>query len=253
MAGVQDAYFQMPPITRAYATGCFLTTLACQLEIVSPLQLYFNFDLIFYELEVWRLITNFLYFGNFSIDFVFHMFFLVRYCRMLEEGSFRGRGADFMYMLILAVFVISLIGPFVNVYFLGSSLTFMLVYIWGRRNPAVGMNFLGLFVFNADSLPYVLLGLSLLLNHNIIADVIGIAVGHVYYFLEDVYPKPVSLGGLGGPRLLRAPAFLEALFAAPAEDADFIPPPVHERPGGFAWGEGRNLGADDGEGRHHEQ
>lgn len=79
----------MPPITRAYATGCFLTTLACvrdpfahtihlnlcclycthnllvrlhrlrctvgylqQLEIVSPLQLYFNYDLIVYDLEV---------------------------------------------------------------------------------------------------------------------------------------------------------------------------------------------------------
>ena len=46
------------------------------------MQLYFNFDLIVYQWEVWRLVTNFLYFGNFSIDFIFHMFFLVRYCKV---------------------------------------------------------------------------------------------------------------------------------------------------------------------------
>ena len=103
------------------------------------------------------------------------------------------------------------VGPFVSVYFLGSSLTFMLVYLWGRRNPQVGMNFLGLFTFNADFLPWVLLGLSLLLNHNIVADLIGIAVGHVYYFLEDVYPKPEAQGGLGGPRLLKTPNFVRQL------------------------------------------
>ena len=35
-----------------------------------------------------------------GLDFLFHMFFLARYCRLLEEGSFRGRTADFFYMLV---------------------------------------------------------------------------------------------------------------------------------------------------------
>ena len=38
--------------------------------------------------------------------------------------------------------------------------------------------------------------------------VAGIAIGHVYFFLEDVYPKPKHEGGLGGPRILQTPAFL---------------------------------------------
>jgi hypothetical protein len=40
MAGcwLQDVYLQMPPITRFYSSACFLTTLACQLEIVNPFQ-----------------------------------------------------------------------------------------------------------------------------------------------------------------------------------------------------------------------
>ena len=49
---------------------------------------------------MWRLFTNFFFFGAISLDFFFHMFFLVRYCRMLEEGSFRGRPADFLLMLL---------------------------------------------------------------------------------------------------------------------------------------------------------
>ena len=137
------------------------------------------------------------------------------------------------------------VGPFVSVYFLGSSLTFMLVYLWGRRNPQVGMNFLGLFTFNADFLPWVLLGLSLLLNHNIVADLIGIAVGHVYYFLEDVYPKPEAQGGLGGPKLLKTPGFVNALFEGAGDDPNYDFPEELRGAGGFQWGEGRQVGGED--------
>jgi hypothetical protein len=35
-----------------------------------------------------------------GLDFVFHMFFLVKYCKALEEGSFRSRSADFLWMLV---------------------------------------------------------------------------------------------------------------------------------------------------------
>lgn len=36
----------------------------------------------------------------------------------------------------------------------------------------------------------------------------GIFVGHIYYFLEDVYAKPRSSGGLGGPRVIVTPHLL---------------------------------------------
>ena len=35
-----------------------------------------------------------------DMDFVFHMFFMVKYCKALEEGSFRGKSADFLWMLL---------------------------------------------------------------------------------------------------------------------------------------------------------
>lgn len=58
--------------------------------------MYFNTNLIFRRGEVWRLLTNFFFFGSLGLDFVFHMFFLVKYCKSLEEGeaSFYRSSAD---------------------------------------------------------------------------------------------------------------------------------------------------------------
>ena len=60
----QQEYMQIPPITRAYSTACVLTTLAVQLDIVTPFRLYFNPTLIFKQLQFWRLVTNFMFFGT---------------------------------------------------------------------------------------------------------------------------------------------------------------------------------------------
>lgn len=131
MVSFEDWYKQIPIVTRGYLTLAVVTTLLCALDVVSPFSLYFNWTAIVYKYEVWRLVTNFLFFGFFGLDYVFHMFFLVRYCRLLEENTFRGRTADFFFMLLFGSTLMTCIAPFCNVHFLGSSLTFMMVYVWG--------------------------------------------------------------------------------------------------------------------------
>jgi hypothetical protein len=74
---VMSWYMEIPTISRLYLTGAFLTTAACGLDLVSPFSLYFNWDLVFSQGQVWRLITSYLFFGVFSVDFLFHMYFLV--------------------------------------------------------------------------------------------------------------------------------------------------------------------------------
>jgi hypothetical protein len=97
----------------------------------------------------------------------------------------------------------------ISIPFLSSPLTFMMVYVWSRRNPAVRMNLLGVFTFSAPYLPWVLLGFTVLLN-NVFpgGDLLGMAVAHVYYFLEDVYP---NLEGSNGRRILQTPGFIKWL------------------------------------------
>ena len=92
---------------------------------------------------------------------------------------------------------------FIRMHFLGEALTTMIVYVWCRRNPFVRYNFFGLFTFQAPYLPWILVLISVLFGGSVLVDLVGIAVGHAYYFLEDVFPnKP------GGVHLLKTPAFM---------------------------------------------
>jgi len=133
------------------------------------------------------------------------MYFLVRYCRLLEENSFRGRTEDFIIFIVFGMTIMMLIAPFVNIPFFGSSLTFMMVYLWGRRNEHIRMNFLGLLPFTAPYLPWVLLAFSLVLGNSATVDLIGIAVGHTYFYLDDIYPRVAELRGWNPRRILRLP------------------------------------------------
>ncbi|KAL7987031.1 hypothetical protein Chor_005950 [Crotalus horridus] len=224
----RQEYLQVPPVTRAYTTACVLTTAAVQLELITPFQLYFNPELIFKNFQVWRLVTNYLFFGPVGFNFLFNMIFLYRYCRMLEEGSFRGRTADFVFMFLFGGLLMTLFGLFVNLVFLGQAFTIMLVYVWSRRNPFVRMNFFGLLIFQAPFLPWVLMGFSLLLGNSIIVDLLE----EVYFDIRvhvslDEYPEFKSI--------------MKLIFDTPEEDPNYNPLP-EERPGGFAWGEGQRLG-----------
>ncbi|CAK1580270.1 unnamed protein product [Parnassius mnemosyne] len=225
-------YMLVPPVTRAYTTACVITTLAVQLDLVSPFQLYFNPNLILKKFQLWRLITTFLFFGNLGFNFFFNMIFTYRYCRMLEEGSFRGRTADFVVMFIFSGVLMILSAFFVNLLFLGQAFTIMIVYVWSRRNVFVRMNFFGLMNFQAPYLPWVLLGFSVLLGNAISVDLVGMAIGHVYFFLEDVLPRQ-----RGGQKLLKTPQFLKKLFDPAPEEQDYVPLPelANVRPGGFDW------------------
>uniref|UniRef100_A0A2K5DUI9 Derlin n=1 Tax=Aotus nancymaae TaxID=37293 RepID=A0A2K5DUI9_AOTNA len=203
--GLAAEFLQVPAVTRAYTAACVLTTAAVQLELLSPFQLYFNPHLVFRKFQVWRLVTNFLFFGPLGFSFFFNMLFVFRYCRMLEEGSFRGRTADFVFMFLFGGVLMTLLGLLGSLLFLGQALMVMLVYVWSRRSPQVRVNFLGLVTFQAPFLPWALMGFSLLLGNSILVDLLGTAVGHIYYFLEDVFPNQP-----GGKRLLLTPGFLKA-------------------------------------------
>ncbi|CAD6215855.1 GSCOCG00000671001-RA-CDS [Cotesia congregata] len=236
LRSLRQEYLQIPTVTRAYTTACVLTTLAVQLDLVSPFQLYFNPILIVHQYQIWRLVTTFLYFGTVGFNFFFNMIFTYRYCRMLEEGPFRGRTADFVMMFIFGGVCMIIFAFFVNLLFLGHAFTLMLVYVWSRRTPFVRMNFFGLLNFRAPFLPWVLLGFSLLLGNVIWVDLVGMAVGHMYYFAEDVFPNQVG----GGFRIIKTPQILKNLFDERQEDSDYAPLP-EDRPGGFAWGQGADV------------
>jgi len=230
MSIIEQWIKEIPVITRTYMFAAVITTILCSLDLLSPYSLYYDFSLVFTKFQFWRIFTTFIFFGSrFSFEFIFHMFFLSRYSRGLEEGSFRNRSADFAYMLCFGATIMLIVSSVTQMFFLGAPLTFMMVYLWARRNPHVRMNFLGVLNFTAPYLPWVLLSFSILLGNDGFTDIMGIVAGHLYYFLEDVFPRMLR----SRKRLLKTPRLFELLFAS--GDAYPAPPraraePLHQEP-----------------------
>ena len=133
---------------------------------------------IWRTVQYWRLLTTFLYFGPLSLDLLFHVFFLQRYSRLLEESSGRSP-AHFSWLLLYATSILLVLSPMLSIPFLGSALSSSLVYIWSRRNSDTRLSFLGLLVFTAPYLPWVLMAFSLVLHSTVPKDEIcGVIVGH---------------------------------------------------------------------------
>ncbi|KAI9812092.1 MAG: hypothetical protein M1826_002967 [Phylliscum demangeonii] len=200
-------FYEMPVCTRWWTTATVATSILVQCHIITPFQLFYSFRAVFLKSQYWRLATTFVYFGPLSLDLLFHVFFLQRYARLLEESSGRS-SAHFSWLLLYAAAFMLLLSPLVSMPFLGSPLSSSLVYIWSRRNPDTRLSFLGLLVFTAPYLPWVLMAFSLLLHGTVPKDeILGVIVGHVWYFFSDVYPSLYD-----GARPLDPPAWWMRLF-----------------------------------------
>ncbi|KAJ1991261.1 hypothetical protein H4R33_001422 [Dimargaris cristalligena] len=226
---IEQWYREVPPISRIYLTALIAVTLAAHIGSVTMFQLYYDFELTFFRGQLWRLFTTFLYFGPFSFNWAFHTYFMVQYMRDLEEGSFRNRSADFLWFLVLSGVLLLACSAVFTTPFQAPALSFVIIYVWAQRNPHVLLNLLGLFTFRAPYFPFVMIGISYLFNNQFpVQSLLGLAVGHLYYFLEDVWPhNPAS----GQRRWLSTPPVFERLVSALLHGPRPLPideAPLHE-------------------------
>lgn len=211
---LEQWFFEMPVCTRWWTAATVAASILVQCHVITPFQLFYSFRTVFYKSQVsprflsdwspgavrltessqyWRLITTFFYFGPLSLDLLFHVFFLQRYSRLLEESSGRSP-ARFSWLLFYASVVLLCIAPMFSMAFLGSALSSTLVYIWSRKNPDTRLSFFGLLVFRAPYLPWVLLLFSVVLHGTVPKDELcGIVVGHGEFRSRRFCPMSNSL------------------------------------------------------------
>ncbi|KAJ2722841.1 hypothetical protein GGI07_003028 [Coemansia sp. Benny D115] len=203
---IEDWYMQIPAFTRLYFTSIMAVTLALQLDWVKLHQLYYTPSRAFSLGQPHRLLTNFLYLGGFSLDWFLNIYFIVQHCRDLEEGSFINRPADFAMVLTSLCVVLLAIGPYFGAYFLGSMLVSALAYMWSRYYSYLFINMMGLVTIPASYFPWVMLAFGFVLEKSWpTVELAAMAVGHLFWFLDDEWPRrPES----GGSRPLAAPRFL---------------------------------------------
>lgn len=77
------------------------------------------------------------------------------------------------------------------------------LYIWCQLNKEVVVNFWFGTSFKAMYLPWVLFAFNLIIRGGGMLDLIGIMIGHLFFFLSFQYPLE-----LNGPTLISTPSFL---------------------------------------------
>lgn len=249
-------YKNLPILTRIGLTAIFATTVLAQFEILNPMLLALNWPLILNKLQVWRLFSSVLFFGTFSFQFVFQLYFFSSFSSKLEQNEIFAPPGDYLFFLITQILlldVISLILAWpVGFPMLGPSLVFAILYYWSRREPYAVLSFFS-FTIKGYQFPFALVFFQLLMGGNIWMDLLGMASAHVYYFLKEVVPAEYGI------TLIKTPSFFTrfmAQYAAgppaaargqgqPAGGAGFVnrggppqPPPEPPRFGGA----GQRLG-----------
>ncbi|SOV19862.1 derlin-1 [Plasmodium sp. gorilla clade G2] len=206
MVQLSDVLGNVPLITRIYLILSFALMVLCSLDIISPLSLYLNWNLVLREHQYWRLITCFLYFGSFGIHFFWDVYVLIYYCSSLEEVTFRNNSADFLWMIILSCcMLLGVSYMFGGVYFYSSCIINVITYIWSKNNSTTRLTIL-FFTIRASYLPWALTLLSLIVDYNSNDNFFGILVGHIYFFFTSIFPHmPIAKNTniFKTPRLLK--------------------------------------------------
>lgn len=203
-------YKGLPPLTRIGLTTFFVVTVLVQLEILDPMLIFLNWPLVINKLQVWRLLTSVAFFGKFSFQFLFQMYFFSSFSSKLERNEIFNQPGDYLFFLltqILLLDVISLVLAWpVGFPSLGPSLVFAILYYWSRREPYAMLNF---FSFNIKGyqFPFALVFFQLLIGGSIWVDLLGLASGHIYYFLKEVVPQEY------GKTIISTPSFLVNFMA----------------------------------------
>ncbi|XP_057952592.1 derlin-1-like [Malania oleifera] len=237
-----EYYKSLPPVSKVYGVACLMTTAAYHLELYNYNNIALHYGLVLKRFQVWRLITNFLFLGIFSFRFAFRLFIIAKYGVLLERGPFDKRTADFLWMLIFGALSLLALAAVPALWspFMGASLVFMIVYVWGREFPNALINIYGLVSLKGFYLPWAMLALDLLFGNPLKPDILGIVVGHLYYFLTVLHPLA------GGKYIFKTPLWVHKLAAYWGEGVQVNSPVQRDPAAGVAF-RGRSFRLD---GRH---
>ena len=199
---------ESPKITKILILSSFSTSLLIWTGLATNLYIYLNFYLVIKKFQIWRLLTTFLYFGEFNLNLILHMYIFFRDSKILEKKVFHGSAADYLYFLLFCMLFLLFLSPFTQSIFLSSSLNFAMMYYWGRKSKMTNVEFMGVFTFRAPYLCIFYLMISFLLGYEYKELIYGIIVGHVYFFGKEILPR---IKGVKGLKLLETPKFIQKI------------------------------------------
>jgi len=252
----QEWFHSLPINTKFLLTSGILIGAAVSFNISSAATFAFVWPLVWHKFQIWRFFSCFIFAGSFSFNFLMHMYMLYQNSLRYEMNPFNtgagGTSADYLWFLLFGMTVLCIIGYIFEIAFLAEPFLYMIMYVGCRREPQAIFNIFG-FKIGALYLPWFYVALRLLMGGDIVLILIGIAVGHFYYFLVDVLPNTHGINLIKTPNFcidfvqyitgMTQPRFsgvnIQEGGGYPRADN---PPQTR---GGYSWGRGRPLGGAD--------
>lgn len=252
MGDFGEWYRSIPLITRYWFTGATVIPLLGRFGFFSPYLMLLDWELFFYKLQFWRPLTALFYYPvtpQTGFHWLLMCYFLYNYSKELETSFFDGRPADYLFMLIFNWIACTLLCFVSEIYFLLEPMVLSVLYVWCQFNKDRIVSFWFGMQFKAIYLPWVLVAFNMILRGGGINELVGIIVGHAYYFMAFQYALDY-----GGSVLIKTPEFLyNYLPNREGGFAGFGSVPQSRRPnndagggrmGGHQWGRGQQLGGD---------
>uniref|UniRef100_A0A7S2XX42 Derlin n=1 Tax=Fibrocapsa japonica TaxID=94617 RepID=A0A7S2XX42_9STRA len=253
----QDWYNSVPFITKVWLTSTLAVTLAVNFGILPAGHLFLNFPLIWKKFQFWRLLTNFTCMGKLGFGTLITFYMLYSYSEKYETGGCFNTGggggvSDYAFMMMFGMVVMNIIGYFMNTPFMAQPLVFFVMYVWSRRFPDLTVSFMFGVKIQSIYAPWAYVAFQILLGNSPFMALLGIAVGHLYYFLAEIVPDQYDF------EILKTPVFMIHYFGygayhpvntAPAAQRGSVNgtggQPANSSfpmPGGRQWGQGHVLG-----------
>lgn len=245
MTDISEWYKHVPIFTKYWLSLSVGFSIVAKFGILAPSHLILRPELIFSKLQIWRPMTALFFYPlnpSTGFHFLINCFFLYNYSRRLETDHFKQTPSDYLFLLIFNWLCCVIVGIIAGFPFLMDPMVLSVLYVWCQLNKDTIVNFWFGTQFKAMYLPWVLLGFNLILSNGEMFSVVGIVVGHLYFFLKFKYPQE-----LGGGSYLNTPRFLKQYFpdvqggvhgfgVAPVNQRNVQPQDVP------VWGRGHVLG-----------
>ena len=99
---------ESPIITKILVLSSFAISILVWSGLITTFDIYLNFGLILKKFEIWRILTTFLYFGEFNLNLVLHMFIFFRDSKILEKKNISRKSCrlSLFYIILYDIFII---------------------------------------------------------------------------------------------------------------------------------------------------
>jgi len=226
----EDWFNSLPIITRYWLVSALGSTVLISMGMLDPMSIILDWRMIWNKFQIWRFFSSAVFFGGFSFNYMMQLYMLVSYSQRYESDALNSGGgggsSDFAFMLCIGIFLLSVFGYYMRMILIGQPLIYMIMYVWSQKNYMETVSLFFGIKIQAIYLPWAMTALQVLMGASPIPSLMGILVGHIYYFLLELVPSKY------GTDIIRCPMFMINLFGHGRSGFTATPPPQQRAQGG---------------------